>query len=80
MVKSRADLAAGAALPIAEDMRRLWAALGATLVAAVAGFREAQRVQDWAMHDGPDPSEAEQILVARRRGARTTVLDCWKAV
>ncbi len=68
MDETGVNLTAGAGLPIAEDVRRLQAALGTTLVAALAGTREVQRVQDWARHDGPNPSEAERerILVARR--------------
>jgi hypothetical protein len=58
---------------IHEVVRRLNAALGPTLVAAMAGTTDRTLALDWVRHDGPEPDPEMQ---ARLRHALAT----WRAV
>jgi hypothetical protein len=62
-----------ALLSIHEVVRRLTAALGPTLVAALSGTTDRTLPLEWARHDGPEP---EPEMQARLRHALVT----WRTV
>ncbi|SEB56642.1 hypothetical protein SAMN04489806_1125 [Paramicrobacterium humi] len=64
-------------LSIREITRRLNAGLGPTLVAGLAGAKDARISREWSKHDGPvpGPAEAKQLAFAYEQWRRVVEVE-----